>query len=101
MLRRYLFRQNRGVVIEEVKPKIVFPNFDARTPDESGNPDDIGWLPNDKIFLCGESGGPKVRVPIQARRLRVEVGAFPRIVLFEGVGRVGVRSESSGNSYLE
>jgi hypothetical protein len=81
-----------------MQSKIIFPNIDVFAADECGNTDDVGRLPDEEVLLCGETGGLKVCVPVQAGSLQVKVGAFPTIVLLEGVGCVCIGSESTSDS---
>ena len=47
--------------------------------------------------LAGDSGCRKICVPIDAGGFDIEVGAFPRVVLLEDVGGIGVWGVRLGN----
>ena len=82
--------QDAGIVFDQVKPEIVLPQLEVFTADQGGRSGHSRGLPNDEFRLAGNSGCRKISVPIHAGGFDVEVGAFPRVVLLEDVGGIGV-----------
>src|ERR1700722_15976350 len=88
-------------MLDQVKTEIVLPYLGAFTRDQSRDTLRRRWLPDDEVCLVGQFGSVEIRLPVDARSLAAKVGAFPRIVLFEDIGSVGVGREGLCNSDFE
>src|SRR5262249_38285027 len=88
-------------MLDQVKPEVVLPLFQACISDLRGNAYHSTRLPNDEIGLLRQSSASEKGIPIHSGRLRCKVAAFPRIVLFEYIRSILVRREGTGHARFQ